>query len=102
MKSLSRMSLAFAWYDLWVGAFYDRKARVLYVCPFPTLLLTYRRPAGPSVHGTTPDWRAGRAGHPDDCPDEGCAACLADLAEANRGPKRTAGTDGPPETRHPE
>ena len=25
----------FRWYDLWVGAYYDREARALYVCPLP-------------------------------------------------------------------
>jgi hypothetical protein len=33
--------VSFAWYDLWIGAYYDRKARVLYVCPLPCLLLTF-------------------------------------------------------------
>lgn len=28
----------FAWYDLWVGAFYDRKARALYICPLPMVV----------------------------------------------------------------
>jgi hypothetical protein len=32
-------SIRFAWYDLWMGAYYDRDARVWYVCPLPTLLL---------------------------------------------------------------
>jgi len=27
----------FAWYDLWVGAFWDRKLRRLYVLPLPCL-----------------------------------------------------------------
>ncbi len=27
----------FRWYDLWIGAFWDRKTRTLYVCPVPTL-----------------------------------------------------------------
>ena len=27
----------FAWYDLWVGAFWDRKARKLYLLPLPCL-----------------------------------------------------------------
>lgn len=29
------VSVFFRWYDLWVGAYYDRTARVLYVCPVP-------------------------------------------------------------------
>lgn len=35
----------FAWYDLWVGAFWKRRSRVLYVCPLPCLVvrLDFRR-----------------------------------------------------------
>jgi hypothetical protein len=29
----------FAWYDLWVGAFWDRKKRALYICPLPCVVL---------------------------------------------------------------
>lgn len=25
----------FAWYDLWIGAYWDRKARKLYILPIP-------------------------------------------------------------------
>lgn len=25
----------FAWYDFWIGVFYDRKNRVIYVLPIP-------------------------------------------------------------------
>lgn len=35
-----RISLSFAWYDLWVGVFIDRRKRRIYVCPLPCLLLT--------------------------------------------------------------
>ena len=27
----------FAWYDLWMGAFWDRKARKLYILPLPCI-----------------------------------------------------------------
>jgi hypothetical protein len=29
------VQLFFRWYDLWIGAYYDREARALYVCPLP-------------------------------------------------------------------
>jgi hypothetical protein len=32
-----RIQPFFRWYDLWVGAYWDRHARVLYVCPLPML-----------------------------------------------------------------
>lgn len=41
------MSVRFAWYDLWVGAYIDRKARTLYVCPLPCVLFTFRRTKPP-------------------------------------------------------
>jgi hypothetical protein len=31
----------FAWYDLWVGAFWDQKNRRLYVLPFPCIGLVF-------------------------------------------------------------
>jgi hypothetical protein len=27
----------FRWYDLWIGAYWDRATRTLYVCPVPML-----------------------------------------------------------------
>jgi hypothetical protein len=27
----------FRWYDLWIGAYYDRHNRTLYICPLPTI-----------------------------------------------------------------
>jgi hypothetical protein len=37
-----RWRIKFAWYDMWVGAFYDRHRSVLYVCPLPMLLIEWR------------------------------------------------------------
>ena len=27
----------FRWYDLWIGAYWDREAKALYICPLPML-----------------------------------------------------------------
>ena len=35
-----RITLRFAWYDLWVGIFIDRPKRRVYFCPLPCILLT--------------------------------------------------------------
>ncbi len=45
------MSVRFAWYDLWVGAYIDRERRRLYVCPLPCLLLTFKWPTAGRVDG---------------------------------------------------
>ncbi|MDD5651478.1 MAG: hypothetical protein PHF86_13870 [Candidatus Nanoarchaeia archaeon] len=34
-----KISLFFAWYDFWVGFFWDRKSRTLYVCLIPCVVL---------------------------------------------------------------
>lgn len=41
--SSPRGSLLFAWYDLWVGVFYDRKRRVVYVFLIPCLGVEWQR-----------------------------------------------------------
>ncbi len=32
-----RISLMFAWYDLWIGAYWDRERRILYLFPLPMI-----------------------------------------------------------------
>ena len=35
MKTKIKVSFLFAWYDFWIGWYYDRKAKRLYVLPVP-------------------------------------------------------------------
>jgi hypothetical protein len=32
-----KVKVIFAWYDLWVGIFYDQKKRYVYIFPIPML-----------------------------------------------------------------
>ena len=38
-----KLGISFKWYDLWIGAYYDRINRVLYVCPLPTIAIVVKR-----------------------------------------------------------
>lgn len=35
-----KIRLQFLWYDFWVGVFYDRKKRIIYICPFPMVVIS--------------------------------------------------------------
>lgn len=37
LKFRKRIRPIFAWYDFWVGAFYDRDKRRLYIFPIPCI-----------------------------------------------------------------
>jgi len=43
LLSRGRLSLSFAWYDLWVGLYIDPVKGTIYICPLPTILITWRR-----------------------------------------------------------
>lgn len=38
-----RVTLRFLWYDLWIGAYWDRAGRALYVCPLPCVVFKIER-----------------------------------------------------------
>jgi hypothetical protein len=29
----------FAWYDMWIGLYYNRLAKVIYICPIPMVCI---------------------------------------------------------------
>jgi hypothetical protein len=33
------VSFHFAWFDLWMGVFYNQQKRVIYICPLPTVVV---------------------------------------------------------------
>ncbi len=39
-----KIKFLFAWYDFWVGAFWSRKDRRLYLCPLPMVVILVEWP----------------------------------------------------------
>ncbi len=40
-----KIRMFFAWFDFWVGAYYDRKKKVLYICPLPCIVFSFSKEA---------------------------------------------------------
>lgn len=36
--------LILAWYDMWIGAYWDAGHRTLYICPLPMVVLRFQFP----------------------------------------------------------
>jgi hypothetical protein len=36
-----KVSVFLAWYDMWVGAYYDRTKHILYVCLLPMIVIKF-------------------------------------------------------------
>ena len=36
-----KFKLFWAWFDFWIGLYYDRKKSILYFCPLPTVVLAF-------------------------------------------------------------
>ena len=34
-----RVKFSFLWYDFWVGFYYDRANKILYICPVPMCVI---------------------------------------------------------------
>ena len=49
MKRPIKVKMFFAWYDFWIGGYYDRKNKKLYICPIPTIVFQFWREEDPAV-----------------------------------------------------
>lgn len=38
-----KISVFFAWYDMWIGAYWDKSKRILYICPIPCVVIKIDR-----------------------------------------------------------
>lgn len=38
-----KISMFFAWYDMWIGAYWDKSKRILYICPIPCVVIKIDR-----------------------------------------------------------
>jgi hypothetical protein len=45
--------LMFCWFDFWIGAYWDREARALYLCPVPMVVvkIAAKEPPRERSHG---------------------------------------------------
>ena len=37
-----KIKLFFAWYDIWIGVYVDRKNKTVYICPLPCVVLSIK------------------------------------------------------------
>ena len=38
-----RVRFFFAWFDMWIGAYWSKESRTLYICPLPMCVLAISR-----------------------------------------------------------
>ena len=36
-----KITTFFAWYDFWIGLFYDKQKKILYFCPLPCIVIKF-------------------------------------------------------------
>lgn len=61
------VNVFFAWFDFWIGLYFDRNKKILYLCPFPMLCISFRiekvkvcpkceKPMSKMAHNTGDGW----------------------------------------------
>ncbi len=38
-----KVTVFFAWYDMWIGMYFDRARQVAYICPLPCLVFKVQK-----------------------------------------------------------
>ncbi len=41
--SVEYIGMEFLWYDLWIGIYYDRNKKIIYINPLPCVVVSYQR-----------------------------------------------------------
>lgn len=65
-----KVKLIFAWYDIWIGAFYDKKKNWIYIFPLPMLGIILKLPEKWRISYVVRMWRLPNYGKCKDCKTE--------------------------------
>ncbi len=41
--SVDYIGMEFLWYDFWIGIYYDRNKKIIYINPLPCVVVSYQR-----------------------------------------------------------
>lgn len=52
-----KIQLLFAWYDLWIGLFYDKKKNWIYILPLPMIGIVLKLPENWRISHVVRMWR---------------------------------------------
>jgi hypothetical protein len=42
MKMRITIQVFFAWYDMWIGAYWSQESKTLYICPIPMIVFSFK------------------------------------------------------------
>ena len=90
MSRVIQIRFKFVWYDLWIGAYWDRQSRWLYVCPLPMCVFIIALQTACQAKGHTWKSEGGRA-----CPRD-VSGCSQTVYQCSRCGEQDYGYPGGP------
>lgn len=77
-----KVAVFLAWYDLWVGLFWDQKKQVLYICPLPCIVIKVEcRRSGEEENNEREKWKIDHTAGRPILTYEGCSVIQDEQAE---------------------